>query len=243
VKSLPAVPLPPADGSSGKPEARCAIMSPFRLKQTPLFKKTQFKDSNWILPIKELFCNFIRKPKRSDMKKIYLLLLLAFSTKLMAQQNDYLVSWKGIGALKIGLKKDEVEKLIGKKITLKNLLDKDGYSDTIKAKYKAIDVQVYLEKQYKDDEKYDIVVSGVRTTSPLCKTASGVSIGSDKMNIISLYENYSLFVFPEYDDKTNTTSKTRSVINISGDDSGNALILYLTNKKVTAIEVTYSEGD
>ncbi len=191
----------------------------------------------------KLFCNFSRiNQKLSAMKKICLLLLLAFSTKLMAQ-NDYLVSWKGIGSLKIGLKKDEVEKLIGKKITLKNLLDKDGYSDTIKAKYKAIDVQIYLEKQYKDDEKYDIVVSGVRTTSSLCKTASGVGIGSDKMNIIGLYENYSLFVFPEYDDKTNTTSKTRSVINISGDDSGNSIILYLTNKKVMAIEITYSEGD
>ncbi|HEY6063192.1 MAG TPA: hypothetical protein VIV35_06260, partial [Chitinophagaceae bacterium] len=78
------------------------------------------------------------------MKKIFLLLLIAFATKINAQNNDYLVTMNGIGALKTGMTKAELEKLIGKKITPKNLLDKDGYSDTIKVKYKSIDVQLYL---------------------------------------------------------------------------------------------------
>jgi hypothetical protein len=175
------------------------------------------------------------------MKKIFLLLLIAFATRVAAQNNDYIVSMNGIGALKIGTKKAELEKIIGKKITLKNLLNEEGYADTIKAKYKNIDVQLYLNRQY-IDEKPEIVLQGVKTSSPLCKTKSGIGTGDDKIKIINVYENYTLYLWPDYEDDTYTKrSKTRSVINVSGDDSDNAIIFYLTNKKVVAIEVTYSD--
>ncbi len=177
------------------------------------------------------------------MRKIFFLFLLAAVTRLPAQTNDYLVTMKGIGTLKIGMMKDDLEKLIGKKIALKNLLDKDGYADTIRAKYKSIDVQLYIEKQYKDNDKYDIVLSGVRTTSTLCKTANGLGIGSDKMKIIGLYDNNPIYAYPEYNENSSTPSKTRSVVNVSDYDTGNAIVFYLTNKKVVAIEITYSEGD
>jgi transposase len=179
------------------------------------------------------------------MKKILLLLLVAFATRIAAQNNDYLVTPNSVGALKMGMKKAELEKLLGKKIILKNLLDKEGYSDTIKTKYKNIDVALYLERFYIEEEKYDIVLQGIKTSSPLCKTKAGIGIGDDKIKIITAYENNSLYIWPEYEDEEYTRrSKTKSVITVYDDKTGNSIIFYLFNKKVTAVEVTYSqEGD
>lgn len=179
------------------------------------------------------------------MRKIMLFLLLALTTGLAAQNTDYLVTPKGIGQLKLGMKKAELEKVLGKKIQLKNLLEKDGYSDTIKAKYKNIDVQVYIEKSWVDEDNYELVLSGIRTSSPLCKTAGGIGIGTDKLRIVNAYENSTVYIWPEYEDDTYTRrSKTKAVISVFSDEEANSLNFYLVNKKVASIEVTYAmEGD
>lgn len=174
------------------------------------------------------------------MRKIMLLLLLALTTGLAAQNTDYLVTQNGMGLLKLGMKKAELEKVLGKKIQLKNLLEKDGYSDTIKVKYKNIDVLVYLEKSWLADDSYELVLSGIRTSSPLCKTAGGIGIGTDKLKIVNAYENSNVYIWPDYEDETYTRrSKTKSVITIFNDDEANSLTFYLLNKKVVAIEITY----
>jgi hypothetical protein len=176
------------------------------------------------------------------MKKILFLLMISVATGAAAQNSDYIISWTGMGALKIGTKKADLEKIIGKKITLKNLIGDEGYSDTIKTKYKNIDVQLYLIRQY-NEENPDIVLQGIRITSPLCKTKAGIGIGDDKMKIINVYENNTLYIWPDYDDDTFTNrSKTKSVITVSADNIENALTFHLTNKKVVAIEISYSEG-
>ena len=179
------------------------------------------------------------------MKKIILLLVIAFATKLSAQNTDYIVSMEGIGALKLGLKKAELEKLLNKKITLKYLSDLDsGYADTIKTKYKNMDVILYLGRHYIDEDKSEIVLNGIRTSSPLCKTKTGIAIGDDKMKVVNLYEDYTLSIWKEFEDDTYTRrSKTRSVIFASADDSDYTIIFYLNNKKVVAFEVTYYEGE
>ncbi len=179
------------------------------------------------------------------MKKIFLLFLIAFASNISAQNSDYLVTMNGIGSLKIGMKKAELEKLLNKKIVLRHLSDKDsGYADTIKTKYKNADVILYLAKQYVDENKEDIVLNGVRSSSLLCKTKSGIAIGDDKMKIINVYENYMLNIWPEYEDENYTRrSKSRSVVLVSADDSNNTIIFYLNNKKVVAFEVTYYEGE
>jgi hypothetical protein len=179
------------------------------------------------------------------MKKLLLLLSVFFAIGAAAQNNDYLVTWNGIGPLRIGMSKADVEKILGKKLTLKNLLNKDeGYADTLKVKYKNADLQIYFEKQYVDENNYDIVLQGMRTSSPLCKTKIGIGIGDDKMKIINAYEYNTLYLSQEFEDDTYTKrSKTRSMISIYSDDSGNSIVLYLVNKKVVTIEVTYSEAD
>ncbi len=179
------------------------------------------------------------------MKKIIFLLFIAMAMKASAQSNDYLVTMNGIGLLKIGLKKAELEKILNKKITLRYLSDKDsGYADTIKTKYKNIDVTLYLSKQYTNENKAAIYLHGIRTSSPLCQTRSGIKIGDDKIKIISAYENSILNIWPEYEDENYTRrSKTRSVVLVSSDDNNNTIIFYLNNKKLVAFEVTYYEGE
>ncbi len=179
------------------------------------------------------------------MKNIFILLFIASSIKASAQSNDYLVTMDGIGLLKIGLQKAELEKILNKKITLRYLSDNDsGYADTIKTKYKNIDVILYLAKQYTNENKAAIYLHGIKTSSPLCQTRSGIKIGDDKMKIITAYENSILNIWPEYEDEKYTRrSKTRSVVLVSSDDSNNTIIFYLNNKKVTAFEITYYEGE
>jgi hypothetical protein len=179
------------------------------------------------------------------MRKIFSLLLICIATNCLAQNTDYIVSMSGIGALKPGITKAALEKVLGKKIVLKYLSDKDsGYADTIKTKYKNIDVIIYLGRQYVDEDKQDIVMTGVRSSSPLCRTKAGIGIGDDKIKVINVYENNTLFIWPDYEDDSYTKrSKTRSVISVSADDSDNTIIIYLLNKKVVSFEVAYYEGE
>lgn len=178
------------------------------------------------------------------MKKLFFLVLTLMALRSSAQNTDYIVSLNGIGPLKIGATKAVLEKTLGKKIQLKNLLDKEGYSDTIKTKFKSIDIILYFSKQYVDENKEDIVLSGIRSSSPLCKTNAGISIGDDKIKVITRYENDMISLWPDYEDDTYTKrSKTKSVINVSADNNDNTIIFYLLNKKVVAFEVTYYEGE
>lgn len=179
------------------------------------------------------------------MKKLLLFLVIAITTNASAQTTDYVVSMAGIGPFKIGMKKIELEKVLAKKITLHYLSDKDsGYADTIKTKYKNMDVILYLGKQYVDENKEDIILTGVRSGSALCKTKSGIAIGDDKIKVINVYENNTLYIWPEYEDDTYTRrSKTKSLISISADDSENSIVIHLVNKKVVSFEVLYYEGE
>ena len=78
------------------------------------------------------------------MKKLLFFILIAIAVNASAQNGDYTVTMSGIGSLKIGMNKAALEKVLGKKISLKNLLNEEGYADTIKTKYKAIDVTLYI---------------------------------------------------------------------------------------------------
>jgi transposase len=179
------------------------------------------------------------------MKKIVFLLFIAIATTAAAQNNDYLVTPNAIGPLKLGTKKTTLEKIIGKKITLKYLLTEDGWQDTVKTKYKNTDITLYLQRNYVDSAVYDIVLSGMMVNNPLYKTRAGIGIGDDKLKVINAYEFNSISLWPEFEDEEYTRrSKTKSVITVYFDKEGNSLTFYLLNKKITSIEVSYAEeGD
>ena len=129
------------------------------------------------------------------MKKILPFLFMLLATSTIAQNKDYLLSLDGIGSLKLGMPLVELEKVLKTKITLKVInVDSVVLVETIKVKYKGIDVEINLWKR----QDY-IAVDGISASSPLCKTKSGIGIGSTKLQIIAAYEGYHIDARPVYE--------------------------------------------
>jgi hypothetical protein len=123
------------------------------------------------------------------MKRIPILLLFIVSINGVAQNttSSSFVSMNGIGDIKIGMKKADVEKLTGQSLKLVNLVKKeDEWSrDTINVTYKNIDYQIVLDKDYVNEKSQGYIVYEVRSSSPQLKTKSGIGIGDDKLKIVS----------------------------------------------------------
>jgi hypothetical protein len=173
-----------------------------------------------------------------------LFLLLSFTIGLPAfcQTATAIVSMSGIGEIKVGMKKAELEKLTGKPVKLDKLLRKtDSDRDTLAITLHDLDYEVVMEKNYIDDKRSEFVVWEVRSTAAPLKTKSGIGIGDDKLKIISTYETYMIQIMPEWENNYTVKSKTRSTVWLFG-DNGTVIIFYLTNNKVTGFSVAYNEG-
>lgn len=174
------------------------------------------------------------------MKLLSTTILVFLSLSLIAQTST--VTMNGIGDIKLGMKKTEFEKLMNQSYKWPNLTAKktDYYQDTIHINYKGLEADVIFQKEYSENNKEDIVVWEIRSSSEQLKTRSG--IGDDKYKIISTYEGYTIWIMPEYENNYTTRSRTKSAIWLHG-DSGNVIIFYLNNNRVTGMSVTYFEGD
>lgn len=179
------------------------------------------------------------------MRNTFIIFFLFIGLTASSQNSDYIVSLSGIGSLKLDMKQADVEKMLGKKFTLKHINDKEGsWMDTVLTKYKNTDIKLYFERQYEDDDNFHMILAGMEVANPLFKTAAGIGIGADKMKIVTTYEMSRLSLMPDYTDDTYTSlSKTLSTIYVYNDDSENTLVFHLKNKKVTAIELMRFYGD
>lgn len=168
-------------------------------------------------------------------------------TSKIVQNKDYLISKDGIGDLKIGMKQTEVEKLLSQQFNFNAIKDSAGYwQDTVKAKYKEIEVSLYFERLYIDDVNSIMQLSGIQTSSTLCQTASGIGVGDEKSTIISAYDDNRIYMGPEYEAVNDTTwvpSKTKYNINVQDDKYDKELIFHLTNKKVSSLQAAIILGD
>lgn len=176
------------------------------------------------------------------MKLLSTTLFLVFSLLSFAQTPT--VSMAGIGDIKLGMKKTEIEKLLNQKLQLPHLTAKDSdyYQDTVHINYKGMEADVMFQKEYNENDKYDIVIWEIRSNSPQLKTKSGVGIGDDKYKIISTYEGYIIWIMPQYENDYTVKSKTKSSVWLHGDNAS-IIIFYLDNNKITGMSVTYFEGD
>ncbi len=57
--------------------------------------------------------------KKVVLKKVFILFLIGFTLQSAAQNNDCLVDMNGIGALKIGMRQAELEKMLNQNLYLK----------------------------------------------------------------------------------------------------------------------------
>jgi hypothetical protein len=176
------------------------------------------------------------------MKLLSIFLFTFISSQVIAQTT--LVTMNGIGDIKLGMKKAELEKLVNQTFKLPHLSSKndDAYQDTVRINYKGMETNVMFQKEYSENDKYDIAVWEIKSNSPDLKTKSGIGIGDDKLKIITTYDGYVIWIMPEYENNYSVKSKTKSSVWLHG-DNGNVIIFYLDKNKVTAMSVTYFEGD
>ena len=163
------------------------------------------------------------------------------------ENTGYTISKDGIGELKIGMTQTEVENLVNDHFNLNAMKDSAGYwNDTVMTKYKDMDVSLYFERQYIDDDNSVMQLSGVETTSPLCKTGSGIGVGDEKSSILPAYEDNPIDMGPEWEtvnDSTWVMSKTKYSISVKDDKWDRELIFHLVNKKVTSLQAAIIMGD
>ncbi len=157
-----------------------------------------------------------------------------------------LISNKGLGDLKVGMRQPEVEKILGMQFTFKKLND-EYWMDTVNAKYKDLNISLYFQRIYIDEKTSAIELSGLSTSSPACQTTTGIKMGDVKELILEKYNENMLYIYmgPQYEQVNDTSwlpSKTNYNISIR-DSTERELIFHLKNKKVASMEVGYVMGD
>lgn len=156
------------------------------------------------------------------MKKI--LVLISFITVCFiafAQKEGHTASFDGLGELRLGMPKAELEKLLNTRIVLKHIGIDEVYTETVKATYKGIPFELDLMR----NDNVVATLEGVSTTSPLFKTAEGIGIGTDQSKIIDTYEKHLLII----------TKEAITLVDI--DNIHSSIVFYLKEKKVTQITI------
>jgi hypothetical protein len=181
------------------------------------------------------------------MRKICFLFFILAATYATAQNKDYTISMNGLGALKLGMTQAQLEEFLNQKIALDNHLDTNNYSyeDTARLKYKGINVELEFTRSFFAPNQFHMRLIGIRASSPLCKTATGIGIGSDRLKIIADYNNYHVKIQPGYVSYYETEKgKGKSTLSVLDDaastmDGSNAytIVFYLLNKKVVSFEL------
>lgn len=162
------------------------------------------------------------------------------------ENTDYLVSLDGIGAVKTSMTQEELEKLLQQKVPLTNPNDtvSGSWSDSAVIMYKEAEIRMGFVRTYAytKTDSFHMRVTGMVTSSPLCKTADGVGIGSTKMQVINAFDNYRIYMEPEFimvNDTTWGRSKTLYTIRVREGREGPQIAFYLNRKdnKVYSIGV------
>ena len=179
---------------------------------------------------------------------LFLTCLLLAVTNLIAQReapstNDYLASTGGIGPIKTGMNKNDVEKLLNTTLKLPHTSQPSNWDyDTVKATYKDMPLQLVFSREYVGTgNNTRITLYSVQSSHPMVKTKSGVGIGDDKLKIVKTYEQFHLSIEPEWVDSKPNTS--RSIVRLYDNDNPKTLIFYLDNNIITRIEVTAWQGE
>jgi hypothetical protein len=160
---------------------------------------------------------------------------------------EHTISKNGLGDLKIGMTKTEIEKMLNQSLVMMHAKDTgEIWGDTATVKYADMDVALYFQKGYSEDHPDEMELSGLSTSSPLCKTASGIGVGDDRDDILAAYDDNPITMGPEnimLNDTTWGLSKTNYYINISDDKYDKQINFLLVNKKIARLEASLQMGD
>ena len=151
------------------------------------------------------------------------------------------VSTTRINEFRLGMKKSEIEKLIGKSIQLKM---NEGYpSEASHVVYKGIVYEVFFNKAYDDNgnELKDFTIYSVTSQDRTLKTLSGISIGSTFDEVINKYKHNNITIYDYWTEESTKDKKVR-IFTINDFDAATQLMLTIKNGKVSEFHVSYNEG-
>ncbi len=161
--------------------------------------------------------------------------------------SKYLISKDGIGELKVGMTKKDIEKLLQESLVMQHANDTgEIWSDTAIVKYGEIEVTLSFQKIYSEKPTDEMELYGLSTSSPLCRTADGLGVGDDKYAVLSAYEDNPISMGPENIQLNDTTwgfSKTNYNIYVSDDKWDKQITFLLVDKKVVKLEAMVHMGD
>ncbi|MBF0596489.1 hypothetical protein [Faecalibacter rhinopitheci] len=171
------------------------------------------------------------------MKRILSITVFLCSIFAMAQ-----VSTTRLNDFKLGMKKSELEKIIGKKIPLK-MNEYGGVDSPSQLVYKGIVYEVNFNSMYDENgnDLKDFSVYTVESNDKTLKTLSGIGIGNSLYDILEKYKDNNIEISDSWDDNGNRT-KTQRYFIINDYDAGSFLRITLKNGKVTSFYVGYNEG-
>lgn len=171
------------------------------------------------------------------MKKIFLMAAFLVGLCLQAQ-----VSTTRINDIKLGMKLNELEKVIGQKVKMK--LNEYGYpEEPVTVVSKGVTYKVSLTTNGEEGANASkLSVYMIKSSDSSLKTLSGIKVGSSLEDLISKYKNLNISIFDGYDDKTDKRTKAFRYFNVEDYDTGSLLQFYIVNDKVVSFEVMYNEG-
>ncbi|MBL0267910.1 MAG: hypothetical protein KAX45_11425 [Chitinophagaceae bacterium] len=153
----------------------------------------------------------------------------------------------GIGNLKIGMTKTDLEKMLKATLSMKHAKDTgEIWMDTATVQYAGMEVELYFQKLYSEEPSTEMELFGLSTKSPLCKTTAGIGVGDDRNAVLTAYEENPITMGPEsvmVNDTTWTLSKTNYSIHVSDDKWDKQISFYLINKKIASMEAGLQMGE
>lgn len=161
--------------------------------------------------------------------------------------SEYTITKDGIGEIRIGMLQADIEKLLKQSLVMKHAKDTgEVWSDTATVTYNKMEITLYFQKSYVEEHADEMELFGLHTSSPLCKTPTGLGVGDDRDAVLAAYADNPITMGPEnimLNDSTWGFSKTNYYIHVSDEKWDRQLTFVLVNKKITAIEALLQMGD
>ncbi|MBS1565150.1 MAG: hypothetical protein JST39_12225, partial [Bacteroidetes bacterium] len=157
------------------------------------------------------------------------------------------VSVDGMGGLKTGMTKNEVEKLVKHKISLPAIeADTTGWAmDSVKLTHKKLDCTVVFSKNTEEDDSVKVTVQEILSYSPHLRTPSGIVTGDELCKILSVYDGHNINIIPERDLSSQkfTPIKGQSDVWLFGDNTNNTIVFHMKDNKVAGMSVAKYVGE
>ncbi len=155
-----------------------------------------------------------------------------------------IISTMRMGIFKLKTTKDDIEKLLDKKISFAS--KPDGYMDTVKVNFKNADYILTFTKRYNESEKAPVVYElfAVSSANTALKTKSMMGLQNTKADILFTYDKMDINIYNDwnYEEKGNIKDKIQ-YIRMNDIDAGTNLIFKTNNRITTEVEVRIYEGE